>query len=629
MKSKLICLVLCLACFLTMLVGCGKEKCEAHVDADKNAACDTCGIPVYTVIEKVPSEEAIVEMVVSAIPEDATLADVRKLELEKKTLATFVKNEAMSQMTSDPVPFPNQTNPYLIYFVYREQTAGKDTTEETWNDESNPNGYLEDDKFADTYVVYAPLTAQSVLTYTTEAFSRDDISANRYDRASIQMLEGFFLKLTVTDWEKDEFSSWDYETDTFWYLANGTKIIDSTQIPEEESYQDPTNYYVGDYAYITYKGVIYAYDLESCALLTSAEEDAFVDRPEFDYMTDAYGYVFDNMAGFVYVYDLTKWIECVYAYEIPAANADVDVYPLNNGKLLVQESVLLPNAAVNYDYTDGTYKYDLVYTLVDVAAKTETEIEFGYYITSVDAPIEIDADAVKNVVYANLIKDKNLGKELVLLCDDDLKILAEENSLLPTFVSDLTLVADGVFLGEVVYGEGSSVYKLFNAEGAELATLPSSAEVYETYVYCAGKFYDFTMKLLLDLEAFEGTVAGYYEDYVLLNKDGDTYYWNSKLTAPVLVADATNLVDGEDAPNPVITQSVSRPTENYFIVTTTTVTSAEGEPDETTVVHNLYNAANVKILTSEFAITSIAPMECEDGSYWILMTADGSIYFSK
>ena len=91
MKRKIICLFLVIACLTTLLVSCKNDDvCEGHVDADKNTACDLCGVPVITLIEKVPTEPNVVDMVVSAIPENATFANFANLAPEKELIPTGV-----------------------------------------------------------------------------------------------------------------------------------------------------------------------------------------------------------------------------------------------------------------------------------------------------------------------------------------------------------------------------------------------------------------------------------------------------------------------------------------------------------------------------------------------------------
>ena len=94
MKCKIISLIICVACLISVLASCSNGKvevCETCVDADRNAACDVCGTTVVTVVEKVPTEEQAVDMVVSAIPNTATLGDVIALTVSENAIPTTVE----------------------------------------------------------------------------------------------------------------------------------------------------------------------------------------------------------------------------------------------------------------------------------------------------------------------------------------------------------------------------------------------------------------------------------------------------------------------------------------------------------------------------------------------------------
>lgn len=642
--KKLICLVICIACVLTMLASCGDDTvCEAHADADKNGSCDTCGIPVYTVVEKVPTEEEIVDMVVSAIPEGATLGNVWAFDAEG-ALTEFKKADKLEDLKKAPYdPMFLDDNRTLMAYYYITQTAGADTTSENWDDESDPTGFLADDKFTDTYVVYNILEDVNVCTYTTDEYTHAERNLSNNDVARVSLEESFFIKAEIIDRSFNVYDDsdpddgyWSSRTYYAYYLADGTKVFDERDHIDDGKWDMPTDFANdGRYAYVTIGDVKYAYDIETCALAGQGDVGTFVNRPMFIYETDAYGYVMNN--GKIFVYDLSKWIECVYSYEVPTS---AETWVLANGNILVQETVTLPAGAVNYDYTDGMYKYDLVYTVVDVAAKSAKEIEFGYYILNARVVDEYDdySAAVKNVLNVQAIKDKNLGKSLALACDDALAIIAEESAVLPQFVDSVYPIAENVFFGTVVYGDGSEVDKLFDASGAELATLPNGAWARSAYVECNGKYYDFTMKLIFDPMADEDApyfVIAERQGYLLLRNGDDYYYWNASLTAPVMIAKATNVPEASSdpdadpvvTPNPVIEQVlVDWYNLEYFIVKTTTTTASEvaGEDPTVDVEYKVYNADNKCILTTETAV------EISVGSEYIVATDEkGNCYFVR
>ena len=671
MKRKIICLAICIVYLVAMLASCGAEEivpCDVHADADKNTVCDGCGLPVITITEKVPTEEEVIDMIVAAIPDGAILGDIYATATDKTVLdgkfevkENFSDRDGMIEMISDR----------FIYYGYYTQTKGADTTKETWPTEEewpadseepyDANGYLADDKYTATFAVYDILNNKDIFSYTTEEFADPNAEHVNYIR-SIEVY-GLFIKVTTAVWYQTKY---DYSEESYWgttnsyayYFADGTLFVDEAKVAENEIFYAPIyDETVANVAYYTVGDVTYAFDTETGATLASGKTNIFVKRPVFTYANDSFGVVVKN--GEYFVYDLSKWIECVYSYEAPAG---AQVFVLNNGNLLVQQNVLLHNDAVNYDYTDGTNKYDLVHTVVDLAAKTATNIELGYYVQSVAAVSDaMYAEGIKNTVVVNTIANKNLAKTITLLCDDALAIIADESAVLPEFVYNVTLINDNVFLGTVVYGEGSSIRKLYNEKGEEIATLPNGAVIYDTYIFNDGKFYDFTMKLILDPLADEENalqIIVMNGNYVLLASDADIYYWNAAAKAPVMIVDATNVEmvpsvdpdapEGEEAeeilvpsnPNPLKEQRLDEIDDLYYIVKTTTTTvkelplpedAVEGqEPETETVVeyeYVLYNAAGVEIFKSESEI-ELENLTVGEENVWVI-ASDDAYYFQK
>ncbi len=662
MKRKIICLAICIVYLVAMLASCGSkevEPCATHADVDKNTVCDGCGLPVITITEKVPTEEEVIDMIVAAIPDGATIGDVYAIATDKTVLNG--KFELKENFNDNAIDMLAES---LFSYYYTIQTKGADTTAETWPSEEewtgeepyDADGYLADDKYTVTYAIYDVVANKDIFSFTTAEYATDVYAEHVNDIYDVSF-DGFFINVTTRVWTKtvNEFDPsieyWNYGYSNAYYFKDGALFVDEAKVAEGEIFYAPQYVdTVADVVYYTVGNDTYAFDTETCATLAKGPTATFVKRPVFTYMTDTLGVV--QKGNEYFVYDLSKWIECVYSYEAPA---NARAFILNNGNLLVEQSVVLPDSAVNYDYTDGASKYDLVHTVVDIAAKTTANLELGYFVDNV-LPVEEEsnfAEGVKNRLFVRTIENKNLAKELSLLCDDALAIVAEESSVLPEFVSNVTLKADGVFLGTVVYGEGSQIRKLYNAKGEEIATLPNGAVLYDTYIYNDGKFYDFTMKLILDPLADEENpfiVNVMYDEYVLLTNGADIYYWNAAAKAPVKIVDTTNveMVPSEEdeevlvptEPNPLKEQDLYKMDALYYIVKTTTTTvnelpleegAPEGqEPETETVVeveYVLYNAAGTEIFKSEEAIY-VSNMEFDGELVWVISAGEG-YYFQK
>lgn len=633
MKRKIICLAICIACLITMLVSCGSGDpvtCDAHADLDKNSACDTCGIPMIVITEQVPTEQVAVEMVVNAIPADATLGDVFVIKgEEKELLPVFKKNEDLDAASGELLG-------KYVFFNYLEQTAGEETEED-----------ISDDKFVRTYVLYDLFAEKATVTIECDEYSYDEYPYYDEVRADTVTADGevVFIVLEHQNWYVDEYGNPGYVEESTYYDISGKKFASSKDVEEGYWFEEP---YVmeckDDLVYVNHDDKVYVLDLYTAAVVYSCDANLFVDRPEFDEVIGNYGYV--ERGNSVYVYDLTKWLECVFSYEV---SYSASVFYMSNGNLLVQESVALPDSDINYDYAAGT-KYDIVYTIVDVAAKTATEVEFGYYIEDVEIVAEDEEvkDGVKLCVEAYVIENKVITDKYVeLYTDDSLKILGEFYSMLPDFVEDIEPLADGVLLGTVVYGEGSSVRKLFDATGKEIATLPNNAIVRDGYIEISGKFYNAKMQLIFDPNAdAENPFEAYFhgDGYKIFKQGVDFFYWNPTLTAPVCIIDNPEpVVDPEGELVPVSEASVEKSillygAEHFVIkIETTTEVPAEvegGEPTEVVVTtYKVYNANNVEILSTEsefdFQFRDMLEIEFNGETRYIITTEDNSVYIAK
>ena len=226
MKRKILCLAICVACILTAFASCGKNAdCDAHVDADKNSACDNCGIPVFTVVEKVPAEEELVDMVVSAIPENVKVSDVFVIKGETNEVipVNVTTDENVNKNTISSI----SGSDYLLV-RYTEQTAGVDTEEDDT-----------DDTFKRTTRIINPYTGADVLPAFVVSYDNDDVQS-RLDSIAYSIVNGAMICATTTTWQLREGYSNEYDKvdSVAYYALNGTKIAD-----EKDAVRDEDGYY--------------------------------------------------------------------------------------------------------------------------------------------------------------------------------------------------------------------------------------------------------------------------------------------------------------------------------------------------------------------------------------------------
>ena len=151
---------------------------------------------------------------------------------------------------------------------------------------------------------------------------------------------------------------------------------------------------------------------------------------------------------------------------------------LQSGDVLLQSKVELADDAVNFDILESGYKYDIVYTVLDVHNKKSTEVEFGYYISYVSSLKDSDAytDKAENIFVVNTIKHNMIdtNDEKYLIVGNDLTIKCDVTNFCENYGE---LIADGLFLGYLSYDNTSVyLYKVVDLDGNEIA-LPRTAEL--------------------------------------------------------------------------------------------------------------------------------------------------------
>ena len=628
MKRKILCLLLALACLVTLLVSCKKEPdptpCEGHVDADVNSACDNCGIPVFNVIQTVPAEDNAPadEMVIATIPEGATLKDVYNLAAPADDVIDAV-TDTTGKFNYDEIDGLDE-DAYLFGVRYEEVAT---------ENEAEPAKTT----YTTFYGIYSLVEGKYILTHTSNEYIKDDKTTDvdetedqRINTVNVEVFAVYgLIEVNETVWtkvedEEDDDAYWSSDVITAYYTFNGELVAKDEVIKNEtdnyvKNVGEPELYYYGnrgEYTYFTIDDTIYVM-AKDFKIVHSAELDTFVDRPVNMEVVGDYGYVYNYYNDTVYVYDLTKWIECVYSYKTPAKYYTSNIFYLANGNVLVQ--ALMEADEDNYDLTMYGNYFKLDYLLVDVAEKKVSEINFGYYINEVDTKVGDEyVDGIKNIITATTIADKELDTPVLLVCDDALAIKANVYDVVPELVEDLnvTVLAENRVLYEVVYGHGSTVSKIFNEKGEVVKTLPNSYELEGGAIKVGQKYYDFDMNVVFDLstdldpaEDAEKFYNLYYagEDYILLTLDGDVFYWTLGLAAPQPIADLETVEGEGEAAKVVQRQSLVRHTADYYIVQTVKIGAAKAEDDTPidVVTYVLYNENGEVVLNSDYAILDV------------------------
>ena len=596
MKIKLFALIVCVACLVAVLTACSGGSCTTCQDLDKNSKCDVCGIPVVTIVEKVPAEEEVKETVVNPIPTDAKPADVLSFAVEKNIIPAGAK----LLETSDGATVTRCGDFFLIRY-----------TEIVTEDAENSANTV----YCQVAKLYDPaqdkiLVSLSSGDYTTETFDRRTTYSFNVLSASTNGKIAYEIK-TVSYVMAEESDYYDVVTQYAYYTLGFDLIVKSENSYTSSGIESGTLYILVD-------GTYYVMDADSNKVIHTAKADEFINRPAFEAVRGNYGFVEND--GVICVFDLTKWLECIYTFDIPAYYNYASVFYLENGNVLVQGLVATPNGSVNYDVLKSGVKYDIVYTMLKPAEKTATNVEFGYYI--VDLTTESDdyqtAAAVKNIATVNVINSKQLDKEITLFIDNELNIIGEYQSMLLEFATKFEVIANNRALVTITYGEGSTVRKIIDGSGKIIATLPNSAVVYDGYIKVGNKLYGFGMDLLLDLEEEEYALNYARDKYVIISKDAKVYYWSAAMgSAPKLVA--TNVSEETY----FMYQSISAVKEDYFEIVTNEIVS--GDNPSTTVTYTVYNVDGNVIFEADSKVGEFEEM----GSVKYFKLTNGNYYFAK
>ncbi len=618
-KSKIIALLMATACLTTVFAGCKDEiDCTKHVDADKNGSCDTCGQAVQIIVEQLPAEkEEVVDMVVNPLPAESKISEYIGPKAEVEEVVTPFVDFEKTTVFDDKVFVSYSNN--LLHVV--EQTK--------WDNAETPD-VVEETEYKHT--IYDTVAKKELYTGTSGAKGVSTESST-HKNVKISFATNY-IKVVEHTYKNDGYSSAQKSAVTKYYTRTGELIV---TLPEENA--DPNYYYsgvesffnshngvsiaqstLGDYVYLTAtttvdnnngseteKNTVYTIDTKTHTLVklegATGEAETFIKRPVFNVIKGDYGYVYNGSE--IWVYDLTKWVSCVYYNKVSSNWKDVNATVLDNGKIFVQYKFQLMDNAVNYDIMEDvsgeTKKFDLVQLLINPVDGAMEEVEFGYVFNNMGASAAAKYnDNAKNLLYLTPIVDKKVedSAKFEAVLDDSLNILyAHKATIVGQDIDTLTYVAENLYETTVNYGGGVTVDVYVDGTGKEVMKIPTNAGDYYGY-YQVGtgiyKYSDMTVAgKLFDLSDYDADFEREFSSYALFRKtdyipqpEGDPipnytyYYFNETMTAPKAMATGEVVVSAN---------------EDYYVV------SRIVKVDDTTnkTVYDLYNSLGEKIVTSD------------------------------
>lgn len=413
--------------------------------------------------------------------------------------------------------------------------------------------YSEDESteyFESTYEAQASVcniaTGETLYTMTK--------SSSHYSRLEAVMPQislygcGLFLVAEVAN-EKDLEDSWYFEPEYTYTLYNSegaTLLIGEDKITVTEWYDETT-------LEVECDGTTYLYDGEKGKLeKKKAADGASMTSDPVDVGgsgADMYaeGYVFDTDRSYVRVFEKESG-EMVAFYAFPSFASSKNAFPLNNGNVLIQYLVEVPQqdgvALKDSDYDiemrssgESTY-YTLTTLLLSVKSGKTSSVKLPYLVDSVGTEYlcMLDNDlgikegfqnlAIATPIPSDKLLDTSSHAEIVLKMGNDgsvtkLEYLRGDQRGLPTLVHK-----NRYLIRTEALGEGSSRRYLYNEKGKLIGDVTGSTLLKNWIVSDTGVF-DYDGKLILDMEKEKVRAVTLNDDFILFadtdEEDGRLY----------------------------------------------------------------------------------------------------------
>lgn len=494
MKGKKIALLMAALSVASMFAACdgsAAAPCSKHVDSDKNLVCDSCQRAIVYVTEYLPAEEAEeTPMVVNPLPTENNRADYY---LHQKPTAKYTKENV--NFDKDFITANKWTNGGL----YGKQW--------TVTDDTDPENVTK----KDVYKVWDK-NGNVLATWESDVYKDGETPKKAY--TGTRTISGVWIfQIHTTELVKNEEDVEVSVTKVYYYSYDGKFLFmneggaaDYNSVPERVNGVIYQTFTLSD---DTQKVV--AIDSTTYKLLHVFEKDEpVIARPAYTVQTETYGALYEEGNNKLWIHSFDgACLKLTYAKVLPSYVSNVRLFPLQDGKLLMQGYKQLSPDAVNYDIGGDTVKYDVFQTIIDPATGEEKDVEFGYQIAMMyTATAELGyTDKAKNVAMIMPIEDKAVsGETLNVILDNELNILYVEQKTLIGQGNVEKQVGEDLYLSSLTYDNGSSVRILVNGKGELVKYLPEAYEDKGNYLQVGTKLYAWN-----DLENAKLDLADYSE----------------------------------------------------------------------------------------------------------------------
>lgn len=462
----------------------------AHKDEDANKVCDLCGGAIVTVtqLEK-PEAEERVDMVVNQIPVDAKLEDYIQTKLPDVSIKTADKLALGDQI--------DRTSNYALFRLNDEEAKKATYT-------------ILNEAFEVVYKKTVDIVENTAFAVELEEYYfytvTDVQTKNDFDEPIARKVTRAYFAYDGTELDT---LTWEASEEDVTVNADGIDLYGFFANTPQEDYVYFEGVYDSRYYGITIDDTYYVVDSDTKALLNKTAPELFVNRPNFNDETDKIGLVrvWGMEQDTLYVYDLNEWLKCTATFTLTAED---EYFILADGNILIQKTLQLHDNAVSYDYIEDGDKYDLIYTLIDTKTGEKKEIEFGYYIDTLESMEEdtffVAGKDINSAIVYPIANDRiDYASKMNLLVNSKLEILFDYGTAFGVH-SEVQLVADNRFLVKTTYDANGAYRKeILNEKGEHVAYVPFDAVVASerAYIEYDGKYYNFDMKVIFDPDKYE------------------------------------------------------------------------------------------------------------------------------
>lgn len=256
-------------------------------------------------------------------------------------------------------------------------------------------------------------------------------------------------------------------------------------------------------------------------------------------------YYYQFTGNRAYIFD--KSLNLVTAHYVTGDYDNLNFYPLENGDVLVQKTILLMNEDKDYTYINNGKKYLMETYIVDAEDGEVSDKDFDYRIgfAATDSYIKQNFNItldVENVAVLYPIEDKRLSMNAN---DGILVSLTNNLEVGDRFDQMVNGQTPGSFFSGIngyLRVDTPLGSKLVNTDGEEIGYI--SCDQYNDSLFKSGtKIYNFELKMLLDMQTEGYSFVSLMNNSVILSKgtnaDKVYYRFDASMSAPKQISNAT------------------------------------------------------------------------------------------